>query len=288
MIGRAVKDHNQIAIGRVTKHDQKGAESRLREVAQLDTVVEQPRPRNRAKSLDSFLATEGFVFRRLPDTAPRSTDSALRGQSHLSFKEDSRVLPDGATPDLALGFDLPSRLLGGIRQGQQSRWRLNPEASRSKQLGYGVRMITDAELSADERCHPPCIPPVVGKAGGRRASIHPILQQQPFFFAPFRRASRSRAGQQTVVSRLLEVGNPIGDSAAGDTQTSCDFSVRILPRDHHQAANSKYNIATSETFRRSRKSLQIAEMARTQVQFFAWTPHKYPPSSRGYRMVEFA
>src|SRR5215813_6153148 len=288
MIGRAVKDQNQIAIGRVTKRDQKGAESLLREVAQLDTVAEQPRPRNRAKSFDSFLATEGFVFRRLPDTAPRSTDSALRGQSHLIFKEDSRVLSDGATLALARGFGLPAILLGGIRQGQQSLWLLNTEASRSKQLGYVVRMITDAEMRSDERCHPPCIPQVVGKAGGRRPSIHQIIQQQQFFFAQFRGASRSRAGQQTVVSLLLEVGNPIGDSAAGDTQTGCDFSVRILPRDHHQAANSKYNIATSETFRLSRKFLQIAKMARTQVQFFARAPHKYPPSSRGYRMVEFA
>jgi len=79
MIGRAVNDQNQIALGRVAKRDQKGAESLLREVAQVDTVAEQLRSGNRAKNFDSFLATEGIVFRRLPDTAPRSTDSASRG-----------------------------------------------------------------------------------------------------------------------------------------------------------------------------------------------------------------
>jgi hypothetical protein len=41
-----------------------------------------------------------------------------------------------------------------------------------------------------------------------------------------------------------------------------------------------FRTTTSETFRLSRKFLQTAEMARTQAQFFARTPHKYPPSRR--------
>lgn len=176
MIRRAVNNQNQIAIGRVSKRGQKSPESFLREVTQLNTEAEQPRPGNRAKSLDSFMATERFMFRRVPDTAPRSTDSVPRGQSHLISKEDGRILPDGATPDLALGFDLPPILLGSIRQGQQSLWLLNTEASRLKQLGYVVRMITDAEMRVDERCHPPCIPQIVGSAGGRRACVHQIVQ----------------------------------------------------------------------------------------------------------------
>jgi hypothetical protein len=131
-------------------------------------------------------------------------------------------------------------------------------------------------------------PQTIGKAGGQRASIHQIIQQQQFFFAQFRRASRSRVGQQTIVSLLVEVGDPIGDSAAGATQTGRDFSLSIFSRNHHQTANSKYNITTSETFRPSRKFLQTAEVDRTQAQFFARTPHKYPPSSRECHMVEFA
>jgi hypothetical protein len=40
-------------------------------------------------------------------------------------------------------------MLDGIRQGQQSLWLLNAEASRPKQFGYVMRVITYAELRAD-------------------------------------------------------------------------------------------------------------------------------------------
>lgn len=49
VIGRPINNQDQVAVRRATKYYQKSTESLLREVAQLNTITEQPRSTDRAK-----------------------------------------------------------------------------------------------------------------------------------------------------------------------------------------------------------------------------------------------
>src|SRR5262249_43488610 len=149
----------------IPKSGQKSTKRFLRKVIQLNAVSKQPRAGDSAKSLNAFVATECLVFRRVSAPTPSSTHRALRGQRHLIFKKDRCALPNGATPNLALSFCLPTVLLSGVSQGQQSMWPLNTEAPRSKQLGDMMWVITNAKMRAAYRGHPTCSPQIVGKAG---------------------------------------------------------------------------------------------------------------------------
>src|SRR5436190_7250632 len=117
-----VNDQDQVAVGRITKRYQKGPESLLRKVAQLDTVAEQPRAGDGAKSLDSLVTTEGLMLRRVPDARPSASNRALRGQRHFVFKENGRSFQTRAPRNLWLGFTLPAILRRRISQGQQALW----------------------------------------------------------------------------------------------------------------------------------------------------------------------
>src|SRR5258706_2343617 len=65
VIGRAINNQDQIALGRATKRHQESAESLLREIVQLNTIAKQSRSGDRTKSLDSIMATVSPVLWRV-------------------------------------------------------------------------------------------------------------------------------------------------------------------------------------------------------------------------------
>src|SRR5262249_49614369 len=65
VIGRAVYNQDQVSVGRIAKPYQKGAESFLRKIAQLNAVAEQPRAGNGAKSFNPFVTPKGLLLRRV-------------------------------------------------------------------------------------------------------------------------------------------------------------------------------------------------------------------------------
>jgi hypothetical protein len=86
-----------------------------------------------------------------------------------------------------------------------------------------------------------------------------IIEQPQLFFRQLCRAARTRLGQQARIARAPKSADPVGNCANGDAEAGCHFPIRVLARNHNQAANPQDRIIGSEAFSLCRKCLQIAQ-----------------------------
>lgn len=79
---------------------------------------------------------------------------------------------------------------------------------------------------------------------------------------------------------MLKAAHPVGNGAAGQAEAGGHFAVRLLARNHNQAAEAPPDITGGGAFGCCCKLCQLAQTAVAQVESFTVPAQRYPGGGR--------
>lgn len=143
-----------------------------------------------------------------------------------------------------------------------------------------MRVRADAAMRTDDCGDTTRLPQIIRKARGQCSSLNQVRAQQELLLGQLWWRARTWFGQQACTTFVLKAAHSIGNGAAGQAEADSHFALRMLARNHNQAAEAPPDITGGGAFRCCCKLCQMAQTAVAQVEPFTVPSHRYPLGGR--------